>query len=103
LALPLVGCNGTNVPPNAMAVSSLSVKYDSKIIQWSRRSGFFQCGRAYGNQLDDAAPRTRIYEGPDPQQFNTVHGIAISNDGIVYVGDRVNYRIQTFPAGGKVS
>jgi sugar lactone lactonase YvrE len=56
---------------------------------------------AYGNRPDDAAPRTRIYEGRGPQQFNTVHGIAVSNDGIVYVGDRVNNRIQSFRLDGK--
>jgi DNA-binding beta-propeller fold protein YncE len=55
---------------------------------------------AYGNRPDDAAPFTRIYEGPGPQQFNTVHGIAVSNDGIVYVGDRVNNRIQSFRLDG---
>ena len=54
---------------------------------------------AYGNKPDDAAPSPRIYEGPGPQQFNTVHGIAVSNDGIVYVGDRVNNRIQAFQPG----
>ena len=53
---------------------------------------------AYGNKPDDAAPLTRIYGDPAPKQFNTVHGIAVSNDGIVYVGDRVNNRIQVFHA-----
>ena len=56
---------------------------------------------AYGNKPEDDAPRTRIYAGPGPQQFNTVHGIAVSNDGIVYVGDRVNNRIQSFRLDGK--
>jgi hypothetical protein len=56
---------------------------------------------AYGNKPDDAAPKTRIYEGRGPEQFNTVHGIAVSNDGIVYVGDRVNNRIQSFQLDGK--
>jgi DNA-binding beta-propeller fold protein YncE len=56
---------------------------------------------AYGNRPDDNAPRTRLYEGPGPQQFNTVHGIRISNDGLVYVGDRVNNRIQVFTIEGK--
>ncbi len=55
---------------------------------------------AYGNRPDDGAPLTRIYEGPGPAQFHTVHGIAISNDGIVYVGDRVNNRIQSFRIDG---
>jgi hypothetical protein len=49
---------------------------------------------------DDAAPFTRIYEGQGPPQFNTVHGIAVSNDGIVYVGDRVNNRMQAFRLDG---
>jgi len=56
---------------------------------------------AYGNKPDDAAPKTRTYEGPGSPQFSTVHGIAISNDGLVYVGDRVNNRIQSFGLDGK--
>ena len=32
--------------------------------------------------------------------LNTVHGIAVSNDGFVYVGDRVNNRIQSFRLDG---
>jgi len=55
---------------------------------------------AYGNRPDDDAPFTRVYDGPGPQQFNTVHGLGISNDGIVYVGDRVNNRIQSFRLDG---
>ena len=56
---------------------------------------------AYGNKPDDAAPKTRIYEGAGPPQFNTVHGIAVSTDAIVYVGDRVNNRIQSFHLNGQ--
>jgi DNA-binding beta-propeller fold protein YncE len=56
---------------------------------------------AYGNKPDDSVPRTRVYDGPGPAQFNTVHGIRISNDGLVYVGDRVNNRIQVFTPAGK--
>jgi DNA-binding beta-propeller fold protein YncE len=55
---------------------------------------------AYGNKPDDGVPRTRVYEGPGPQQFNTVHGIRISSDDLVYVGDRVNNRIQVFRPDG---
>jgi DNA-binding beta-propeller fold protein YncE len=55
---------------------------------------------AYGNKPDDNVPRTRVYDGPGPQQFNTVHGIRISNDDLVYVGDRVNNRIQVFRPDG---
>jgi DNA-binding beta-propeller fold protein YncE len=55
---------------------------------------------AYGNKPDDSVPRTRVYEGPGSPQFNTVHGIRISNDDLVYVGDRVNNRIQVFKPDG---
>jgi DNA-binding beta-propeller fold protein YncE len=56
---------------------------------------------AYGNKPDDDAPRTRTYEGPGSPQFNLLHGIRISNDGLVYVGDRVNSRIQVFKPSGE--
>ena len=56
---------------------------------------------AYGNKPDDNAPRTRVYEGQGSPQFNLLHGIRISNDGLVYVADRVNSRIQVFTPEGK--
>jgi DNA-binding beta-propeller fold protein YncE len=40
-------------------------------------------------------------EGPGPQQFGIVHGIKVSNDGLVYVADRGNSRIQVFTTAGK--
>jgi hypothetical protein len=55
---------------------------------------------AYGRKPDDSVPRTRVYEGAGSPQFNLVHGIRISNDGLVYVGDRVNNRIQVFRLDG---
>lgn len=56
---------------------------------------------AYGNPPDDAASKTPTYEGPAPQQFNTVHGIRVSDDGHVYVADRRNNRMQVFSIEGK--
>lgn len=55
---------------------------------------------AYGKRPDDTAPRTRTFEGEGSPQFNLVHGIRISNDGLVYVGDRVNNRVQIFKLDG---
>ena len=55
---------------------------------------------AYGNAPDDKASKARQTSGPGPAQFNTPHGIAISNDGIVYVSDRANNRVQTFKLDG---
>jgi hypothetical protein len=36
-----------------------------------------------------------------PEQFGLVHSIKVSNDGLVYVADRSNQRIQVFTAAGK--
>ncbi len=35
-----------------------------------------------------------------PQQFGTVHGIEVSNDGLVYIADRDLNRIQVFTIDG---
>jgi DNA-binding beta-propeller fold protein YncE len=41
-------------------------------------------------------------EGPGPDQFGSpVHNVKISNDGLVYVADRANRRIQIFDVQGK--
>jgi DNA-binding beta-propeller fold protein YncE len=56
---------------------------------------------AYGNAPDDAAANKLADEGPGPQQFNLVHGVRVSNDGIVYVADRMNNRMQVFTIDGK--
>ncbi len=70
------------------------IVYDGETGAYKRSWG------AYGNKPDDAAPRTRFFEGPGAPQFNLVHGIRISNDGLVYVGDRVNNRVQVFKLDG---
>jgi DNA-binding beta-propeller fold protein YncE len=36
-----------------------------------------------------------------PSQFNTVHGVKVSNDGLVYVADRGGKRVQIFTVEGK--
>ena len=55
---------------------------------------------AYGKRPDDAAPRTPRYEGPGDPQFNQVHHLRISTDGLIYVADRLNRRIQVFRPDG---
>lgn len=56
---------------------------------------------AYGNPPDDSAPNEPRYEGPGARQFNLVHGIRVSDDGLVYVADRANNRIQVFTVDGQ--
>ena len=55
---------------------------------------------AYGNRPDDQAPRPIVSEGPGPAQFNLLHGLKVARDGMVYVADRVNNRIQAFRPDG---
>jgi hypothetical protein len=38
--------------------------------------------------------------GPPPPQFRVVHAVRISNDGLIYVCDRTNDRIQVFKKDG---
>ena len=55
---------------------------------------------AYGNKPDDSAPNGPVYDGPGPQQFNLVHGVRVSDDGLVYVAERRNNRVQVFNVDG---
>jgi DNA-binding beta-propeller fold protein YncE len=55
---------------------------------------------AYGKTPDDKASKARQATGAGPAQFNTPHGIAVANDGIVYVSDRANNRVQSFRLDG---
>jgi len=50
----------------------------------------------------DAAPPPALYTEPGPPQFaRPVHALEVSNDGLVYVSDRGNARIQVFTVAGK--
>jgi DNA-binding beta-propeller fold protein YncE len=56
---------------------------------------------AYGNKPDDTDLGPYDPKAPPPKQFRTpVHGVALSNDGILYVCDRTNDRIQAFKPDG---
>ena len=56
---------------------------------------------AYGNVPSDAPPGPYVPGNPPAQQFrNPVHCVRIANDGLVYVCDRVNDRIQVFSKSG---
>jgi hypothetical protein len=56
---------------------------------------------AYGKRPDDKDPGPYKPTDPPAQQFRTpVHGVALSNDGLLYVCDRTNDRIQVFRTDG---
>jgi len=61
---------------------------------------------AFGNtpEDDDQCPYTfldSVPDGPGPQQFSIVHAIRVSTDGMVYVADRENRRVQVFTIEGE--
>jgi DNA-binding beta-propeller fold protein YncE len=56
---------------------------------------------AYGNRPDDTNPGPFDPDAPPAQQFRTpVHCAEPSNDGLIYVCDRANNRIQVFRRDG---
>lgn len=61
----------------------------------------------YGNarvlEYNQKGERVRQWgtKGTGPGQFNQPHGIAVDNEGIVYVADRNNARLQRFDLDGK--
>lgn len=61
---------------------------------------------AFGNKpvdKDECPPPNldSVPDGPGPDQFGIVHSIRVSRDGIVYVADRENRRVQMFTREGK--
>jgi DNA-binding beta-propeller fold protein YncE len=56
-------------------------------------------GGGRGGGQGEAQPQP-VPEAP-PQQFRTVHGIAGSRDGLIYVADRANNRVQVFRKNGE--
>jgi len=55
---------------------------------------------AYGNKPSDEKVPAYNPKGTPSKQFNTVHCAIVSDDGFVYVCDRVNDRIQVFKKDG---
>ena len=79
---------------------------DAQTLQFKRMWG------AFGNQPlpdlgRDASPTAAAADmdltaDPDgPDNFNSVHALKVSNDGLVYVGDRNHRRIQVFALDGE--
>jgi hypothetical protein len=60
---------------------------------------------AFGNKPEDddhcEIVRKTNFDAPGPQQLSVVHSLRVANDGIVYVADRENRRIQVFTKDGK--
>jgi len=71
------------------------IVYDAETGAYKRHWG------AYGHKPDDSPMPRYDPNGPPAQQFrNPVHCAELSNDGMLYVCDRVNDRIQVFKGDG---
>jgi DNA-binding beta-propeller fold protein YncE len=80
---------------------------NDRVVVFDADSGAFKrMWGAFGNKpVDDdsceiVTPKA-FPAGPGPQSFNIVHALRVSNDGIVYVADRENRRVQVFTPQGK--
>jgi DNA-binding beta-propeller fold protein YncE len=74
------------------------IVFDASTGEYKRHWG------AYGEKPEDDYPfpaRVDLLQGPPPRQFNNpVHAVLVSDDGLVYVGDRTNNRLQVFSLDG---
>ncbi len=72
------------------------------IVYDSQTGAFKRLWGAYGNRPNDVDPGPYNPAAPADQQFrNPVHCVHISKDGLVYVCDRVNDRMQIFTKQGR--
>jgi hypothetical protein len=84
---------------------------NTRVLVLDARTGAFKrMWGAFGNAPVDAPPlppgARRPFppletEGPGPDQFDVVHALTVSNDGLVYVADRQHRRIQVFTVDGR--
>jgi DNA-binding beta-propeller fold protein YncE len=108
----LRGGTGLRVYPKTNELFASDGYGNSRVMVYDADTGKFKrMWGAYGNKpLDMAArpPRSKLSEVPWVgvaevlQQFGSpVHDVDISNDGLVYVSDRGNKRVQVFMPEGK--
>ena len=69
--------------------------------KWDIPPGWKSIGRDRTYSSDDLEGQETLDGEQGPQQFSNVHSARISNDGLVYVCDRANQRLQVFTIEGK--
>jgi DNA-binding beta-propeller fold protein YncE len=94
---------GIEVDPEAHEVYVADGYMNKRVIVYDSETGAFKrLWGAYGNAPNDADPGPYNPSATPDQQFrNPVHCLHISKDGLVYVCDRVNDRMQVFTKQGK--
>ena len=75
------------------------IVFDANTGAYKRMWGAFGKAAKDEDSCEVATPRT--FASPGPDNFNVVHAIRVSKDGMVYVADRENRRVQVFDTNGK--
>ena len=94
---------GIEVDADAHEVYIADGYMNRRVIVFDSDKGTFKrLWGAYGNPPNDVDPGAYNPAAPADQQFrNPVHCVHIAKDGLVYVCDRVNDRMQVFTKQGK--
>ncbi len=94
---------GFEVDSEAREVYIADGYLNRRVVVYDSDTGAFKhLWGAYGNPPNDADPGAYSPAAPADQQFRTpVHCVHISRDGLVYVCDRANDRMQVFTKTGK--
>jgi len=75
---------------------------NGRVVTFDARTGaFIKAWGAYGNPPNDANPSPRPPNPKSPTFNRPVHCVALARDGLVYVCDRNNNRIQVFNREGQ--
>ena len=93
------GSSVTITSPNGQLVS-FNLTAGSMTVNNLNASQFVKTDGSKNLRGAEKAPNGRTTTGQASQQFNTPHGVTVSNDDIVYVADRANNRVQTFRLDG---
>lgn len=99
----LGGPTGMHVDPERNEVFIADGYQNRRVIVFDAETGeYLRHWGAYGNVPEDGTNPPQDYsQGPDAQFTGPVHGLAVSNDGLVYVADRSSSRIQIFDRDGE--
>lgn len=97
----LSGASAVDVDPETNEVFISDGYGNRRVIVFDADTGEFKrMWGAYGKPPSDEK-QERYTGGPDlPQQFNLVHCIRSASDGLLYVCDRLNNRLQVFKKDG---
>jgi hypothetical protein len=94
---------GVEVDEKAHEVYVADGYMNKRVIVYDSETGAFKrLWGAYGNKPNDANPGPYVPGSPVAQQFrNPVHCVHMAKDGLLYVCDRTNDRIQVFTKQGQ--